>query len=183
MRLVQMPPHLIRVDEADLVAADIEPGVLAQFQTYLPSVLEERRGVALLLPTGAGGDMLLMLLARRVGAALRDENIRLRDTGGDIKGEKKRLCYLPGDVLYEAYDTAADRQSLANEAACFFQDLDAVWAGRVPESATPRPDTFLALLDVRLAAGLPTFLNADPSTLPPAVLDGLRARLQVIEPA
>ena len=124
-----------------------------------------------------------MLLARRVGAALRDENIQVRDTGGDIKGSKKRLCYLPGDVLYEAFEEAATRQALADEAACFLQDLDLVWKGRVPESATPQPAEFLKLLDTRLAAGLPTFLNADRATLPAAVLDGLRARLQVLEPA
>ena len=183
MKLVQMPPHLIRIDEADLVAAGIESGLLARFQAYLPSLLDDRRGLALLLPAGAGGEQLLMLLARRVGAALRDENIQVRDTGGDIKGQKKRLCYLPGDVLDEAYDTQADRQSLATEAACFLQDLHAVWAGRVPESATPRPDAFLELLDARLAAGLSTFLNADPAILPPEGEAGLRARLQILEPA
>jgi hypothetical protein len=157
--------------------------VLADFRAYLPGVLEDRRGVAILLPEAAGGVLLLMLLARRVGAALRDENIQLRDTGGDIKGGKKRLCYLPGDVLDEAFDEAAARHALADEAACFLQDLDLVWKGRVPESATPRPAQFLALLDLRLAAGLPTFLNADPATLPAEVLTGLRARLQVLEPA
>ena len=183
VKLVQMPPELIRIDEADIVAAGIEPRVLAEFRAYLPGVLDDRRGAAILLPAEAGGVPLLMLLARRVGAALRDENIHLRDTGGDIKGGKKRICYLPGDVLDDAFDEAETRQALAEEAACFLQDLDLVWAGRVPESATPQPAQLLKLLDTRLAAGLPTFLNADPATLPPEVLTGLRARLLVLEPA
>ena len=180
VKLVQMPPELIHIEEVDIVAAGIEPRLLADFQAYLPGVLEDRRGLAILLPLGSGGVQLLMLLARRVGAALRDENINLRDTGGDIKGGKKRLCYLPGDVLGDAFEEAETRQALTNEAACFLQDLDQVWAGRVPESATPTPRQLLTLLDVRLAAGLPTFLTADPAVLPPEVLAGLRARLQML---
>ena len=183
VKLVQMPPELIRIDEADIIAAGIEPHVLAAYRTYLPGVLDDQRGVAILLPPEAGGVLLLMLLARRVGAALRDENIQLRDTGGDIKGGKKRLCYLPGDVLGDAFEEPESRQALTNEAACFLQDLDLVWKGRVPESATPRPTQLLALLDVRLAAGLPPFLNADPATFPPDVPEGLHARLQVLAPA
>jgi len=122
-----------------------------------------------------------MLLARRVGAALRDENIQVRDTGGDIKAAKKRLCYLPGGVLNEAFEEAEARAALANEAACFVPDLDQVWAGRVPESATLRPAQFLALLDARLAAGLPTFLTADPSHLPADVVAGIRLRFLTLD--
>lgn len=181
MKLVQMPPELIRINEVDIVVAGFEAGVLASFRAYLPGVLEDRRGVVIFLPRHAGAEKLLMLLARRVGAALRDENIQVRDTGGDIRAAKKRLCYLPGSALDLAFEDTEARAALIDEAACFFQDLDQVWAGRVPESATPRPAQFLALLDVRLAAGLPTFVTADPSYLPAEIAAGLRDRLQTLE--
>jgi hypothetical protein len=137
----------------------------------------------ILLPRGAGSEKLLMLLARRVGAALRDENIQVRDSGGDIKAAKKRLCYLPGSALDTAFDDAEARQALGEEAACFLQDLDRVWAGRVAESVVPRPAQLLSLLDARLAAGLPTFVTADPVALPLEVAAGLRDRLRVLESA
>lgn len=183
VKLVQMPPDLVRIDEVDIVAAGHEPSLLAAYRAYLPTVLADRQGVAILASTETGSLPMLMLLARRVGAALRDENIRVRDGGGAITDPKKRLCYVPGSVLDEAYEEPDARQALATEAACFVQELDAVWAGRVPESATLTPSRFLSFLDQRLAAGLPTFVQADPVRLPDAVLTGLRSRLRVIEPA
>lgn len=183
VKLVQMPPELVRIDEVDIVAAGYEPSLLAAYQAYLPTMLEDRRGVAILASAEAGGLPMLMLLARRVGAALRDENIQVRDAGGDIKGGKKRLCYVPGAVLDDAYDEPDARQTLATEAACFVQDLESAWVGRVPESATLTPSRFLNLLDQRIAAGLPTFVQSAPADLPELVLSGLRSRLRVIAPA
>ncbi|MCC7370788.1 MAG: hypothetical protein IT306_20370 [Chloroflexi bacterium] len=183
VKLVQMPPELVRIDEVDIVAGGYAPSLLAAYQAYLPMVLEDRQGVAILASAEAGGLPMLMLLARRVGAALRDENIQVRDAGGDMRGGKKRLCYVPGTVLDDAYEEQDAQQALATEAACFVQELETVWAGRVPESATLTPSRFLSLLDQRRAAGLPTFVQADPARLPEAALHGLRSRLRAIEPA
>jgi hypothetical protein len=178
MRLVQMPSALLHLDDADLDGVGLDPTLLAGFRAYLPLALEERRGLAVLAPADAGAHRLLMVLARRVGAALRDANIHLRDRGGDLKAGRKKLCYLPGSELGAALTTPGVRAALAGEAACFFQDLDAAWAA---ERAALAPGALLDLLDERLAAGRPTFLNAAPDRLPPGLAAGLRARLSVVE--
>jgi hypothetical protein len=180
VKLVQMPTDLLHLEDADLDQAGIEPRLLAAFRAYLPRALDERRGLAILAPPEAGAHRLLMVLARRVGAALRDANIRLRDTGGDLKSGRQRLCYLPGDALGAALARSGARAELAGEAACFLQDLDAAWQAN---ATPPEPAALLGLLDERLAAGRPTFLNTAPERLPPGLADGLRARLLALEPA
>src|SRR5688572_28377239 len=128
VKLVQIPTDLLRLEDADLDAAGLDPNLLAAFRTYLPGALDERRGLAILAPAEAGGHLLLIVLARRIGAALRDANIRLRDGGGDLKAGRQKLCYLPGTMLGRALGLPAARAELAGEAACFVQDLDAAWA-------------------------------------------------------
>jgi hypothetical protein len=189
MKLVQMPAELVRFSDADLDDAGLDRSLLAAFRAYLPEAVDDRLGMAILTPAGTGGHLLLMVLARQIGAALRDENIDLRDSGGDIKAAKKRLCYLPGAVLPEALTLPDARQTLADEAACFLQDLDAAWtpgesdpAPLANGPARPAADAVRDLLYVRLAAGRPTFLNADPAGLPPGIEAALRARLRVIQP-
>ena len=68
-----------------------------------------------------------------------------------------------------------ERAELGREAACFFQDLDD--AGPQLEAGV-----LLGLLDERLAAGRPTFLNASQDRLPPGLTAALRARLPTLEP-
>jgi hypothetical protein len=187
MKLVQMPANLLHVDESDLEAGGYDAGLLAALYDYLPGALSDRRGAAILAPAGGGGRQVLMLLARRIGAALRDENIAARDSGGDMTAQKKRLCYLPGQMLGGALGLPDARAALANEAACFLQDLEAATAAPghphpLPEPAVPVAEV-LALLDARLRGGLPTFLNADPARLPADLVAALRARLLVLEPA
>jgi hypothetical protein len=174
-----MPTDLLHLEDADLDGAGLDPRLLADFRAYLPRALDERRGLAILAPPEAGAHRLLMVLARWVGAALRDANIRLRDAGGDLGSERRKLCYLPGDALPLALARPDARAELAREAACFLQDLDAARQA----NATPlEPAALLDLLDERLAAGRPTFLNAAPERLPAGLADGLRARLSALEP-
>jgi hypothetical protein len=181
MKLVQMPANLLHIEDADLDGADVEPGILEAFRAYLPTALDERRGLVILAAGSDGGQRMLMLLARRIGAALRDENIRRRDSGNDMAVRKLRLCYLPGELLHAALHLPQARAELAREAACFFQSLDSAWTAEYPGS-TPRDATaLLGLLDERLAAGRPTFLNAVPDRLLPGLEDALRARLPILE--
>lgn len=182
MKLVQMPTDLLHLEDADLDRAGVEPSLLAAFRAYLPAALGERRGLAILASPEAGAHCLLMVLARRIGAALRDANIRLRDTGGDLKSGRRKLCYLPGDVLGAALDRPGARGDLAREAACFLQDLDAAWASGPSGTVSLEPGGLLDLLDERLAAGRPTFLNAAPERLPSGLAIGLRARLPILAP-
>ena len=181
MKLVQMPTDLLHLEDADLDRAGIDPGLLAAFRAYLPGALDERRGLAILALPNAGAHHLLMVLARRIGAALRDANIRLRDDGGDLKAGRQKLCYLPGAALASALDQPGPRSELAREAACFIQDLDAAWTPGPANTAPVDPRALLDLLDERLAAGRPTFLNAAPDRLPPGLADGLRARLPILK--
>ena len=181
MKLVQIPTQLLHLEDADLDDGAAEPDLLAAFRAYLPHADEERRGVAILAPSGSGAERMLVVLARRIGAALRDANIRLRDGGGDLGVGRQKLCYLPGRVLGAALDRADARAALTSEAACFVQDLDGAWADGPAGAAGPAPEAFLGLVDARLAAGRPTFLNADPDGLPPRLAVGLRARLPVLE--
>jgi hypothetical protein len=176
-----MPTGLIHVEDADLDGANVDPGLLAAYRAYLPRLLEDRRGLLMLAAPSEGGHHLLMLLARRIGAALRDANIRLRDGGGDMQAGKLRLCYLPGADLALALADPAHRRTLAAEAACFVQDLEGAWlAGESGSAASTVPEALRSLLDERLAAGRPTFLQAAPGTLPPAAARELRARLPVL---
>jgi hypothetical protein len=170
VKLVQMPVGLLHVDEADLDRAGVEPGLLAAYRAYLPRALEDRRGLLILAPPSQGGHHLLMLLARRIGAALRDANIRSRDAGGDMRASKLRICYLPGALLPTALATPDDRLVLATEAACFVQDLE-----------DADLDTLLSLVAERQAGGLPTFLQVDAARLLPVHERELRARLPVLE--
>lgn len=200
MKLVQMPTDLLRLEDADLDAAGLDPSLLAGFRAYLPRALDERRGLAILAPADSGAHLLLMVLARRIGAALRDANIRLRESGGDLKAGRQKLCYLPGAALGRALGLPEARAELAREAACFVQDLDAAWAAEpggaalaaeavclepdalAAEAVRLEPDVLLDLLDERLAANRPTFLNATPERLPSGLADRLRARLRVLTP-
>jgi hypothetical protein len=166
-----MPSDLVRVEEADLEPAGVDPSVLAAFLAYLPNATTERRGLLILAEPAQGGHHLLMLLARRIGAFLRDENIRLRDSGGDIQAGKLRLCYVPGSALAPARHDREAATALVSEAACFLQDVDLSDAEALRE-----------LLDERLPAGLPTFVQASPERLPSTIEAALRARLPVLEP-
>ena len=181
MKLVQMPTDLLHLDEADLASAGVDPSLLATFRAYLPSAQADTRGVAILAPAAAGTREVLMVLARRIGAALRDENIDLRERGGDLKSGRKKLCYLPGSALPAALGAPRARRTLAAEAACFVQDLEGAWATGSAGSAL-KSGALLDLLDERLAGGRPTFLTAAPDRLPAEVERGLRTRLPVLEP-
>lgn len=183
MKLVQMPTDLLRLQDADLDNVGLDPSLLAVFRAYLPRAVDDQHGLAILAPAGAGGHRLLMVLARRIGAALRDANIALRDGGGDLRAERKKLCYLPGGVLGEALSLPDARRELLREAACFVQDLDAAWATGQQGARMLVPDALLDLLDERLAASRPIFLNASPDRLPPGLADALRARLPILSPA
>ena len=127
-------------------------------------------------------DHLLMVLARRIGVALRDANIRLRDSGGDLKAGRQKLCYLPGSALGAALGLAGARAELAREAACFSRISTRPGPPR-RRALRPGAGRLLDLLDERLAAGRPTFLSAAPDRLPPRLADGLRARLQILDPS
>jgi hypothetical protein len=181
MKLVQMPTELLHLGDAGLPAAGVDPRLLGAFRSYLPGALEDRRGVAILAPPAAGTRPVLMVLARRIGAALRDENIRRREQGGDLKRGRKKLCYLPGSALPAALGRPSTRRVLADEAACFFQDLEAAWTAGAAGAAPLAPRAVLDLLDERLAAARPTFLSAAPEHLPTGLERGLRDRLPIIE--
>jgi hypothetical protein len=178
MKLVQMPRELLHLERDDLPALGVERGLLAGFEAYLSRAADDRVGLAILAPPEAGARELLMVLARRVGAALRNQNIRLRDHGGDRQAGYKKLCYLPGSALPQALRTPRARRSLEGEAACFFQDLEMAWADG---AAALDPSVFLELLDLRLARRLPSYASAAPGALPAGLEGELRARLPVLE--
>lgn len=178
-----MPASLIRVEDADLDAAVPDPRLLAAFRAYLPDALAERRGLLVLASPSQGGHYLLMLLARRIGAALRDTNIHRRDAGGDMTVGKLRLCYLPGPALVSALVEPDAARALTDEAACFIQDLEAADLPRLPATTRSGPDALRSLLDQRLAAGRPTFFQAAPGVLSPELEMTLRERLVTLEAA
>ena len=182
MKLVQMPTDLLHVED-DALSAVIEPGLLAEFRAYLHHAAEDTRGVAILAPPAASTRDMLMVLARRIGATLRDENIRLRERGGDLKTGRRKLCYLPGSELAAALDSSGCRRTLASEAACFVQDVDGAWGDEQNRRVPLTVSALIGLLDTRLAGGLPTFLSAAPDQLPDGLERDLRARLLIIEPA
>lgn len=177
MKLVQMPRDLLHLELGDLPALGVDRRLLAEFEALLSQAADDQVGLAILAPPEAGTRELLMVLARRVGAALRNENIRHRDHGGGRQAEYKKLCYLPGSALPQAMAMPRARRSLAGEAACFFQDLDAAWADG---GAWLDPTVFLELLDLRLARRLPSYASAIPGTLPSRLEGELRARLRVL---
>jgi len=176
-----MPRNLLHLEEADLPAAGVHPGLLRSLRPFLATALDERRGLAILAPPTEGTREILMVLARRIGAALRDENIRQRERGEDLKRGRKKLCYLPGSHLAEAVGTPATRNLLVAEAACFIQDLETAWIGDMLSSTRLATDALHAVLDARLAAGRPTFVSAAPAELPASVERGLRDRLRILE--
>lgn len=92
-----------------------------------------------------------------------------------MAAQKKRLCYLPGQMLGGALALPDARVALVTEAACFVQDLEAA----LPSVSTA---TLLGLLDERLQTGLPTFIKPDPERLPADLAGGLRDRCSVLAP-
>ncbi len=177
MKLVQMPVDLLHVAADSLPALGVDPRLLAAFEAYRSRMPEPTESLAIFGPLATGTRELLMVLARQVGATLRDENIHLRDRGGDLKVGRKKLCYLPGGALTEAFRQPAARRTLRREAACFLQDLDAAFDG-----ADGDPAALLELIDARRDGRLLTFLSADPAGLPGDLERELRARMTVIEP-
>ena len=178
MKLVQMPRDLLHLEQNDLPGLGVERGLLAGFEQYLSLAADDEVGLAILGPPEAGTRELLMVLARRVGAALRNENIRLRDRGGDRTARYKKLCYLPGGALPRALRAPGARRALGCEAVCFFQDLEMAWADG---AAALDPSVFLELLDLRLARQLPSYASAAPGLLSAGLEGELRARLRVLE--
>jgi hypothetical protein len=170
MKLVQMPTDLIHVDVDDLPARGVDFALVAQLRAYLDNDPAARSSLAILAPVDRGSRELLMVVARRLGAALRDENIALRERGGDLQAGRNKLCYLPGSALADALSDDAAHRTLAAEAACFFDDVPADQIGRL-----------LLLVDERSAHHLPTHLSADPGPLPDDALRQLRRRLRTIE--
>ncbi len=178
MKLVQMPRELLHVEPDDLPGLGVDGRLLAGLEAHLARANSDDVGLAILAPAEAGTRELLMVLARRVGAALRNENIGRRDRGGDEEAGYKRLCYLPGGVLAQALGMLRSGRALRSEAACFIQDLDLAWAD---QGAALDPTALLELLDLRLARRLPTYASAAPSRLPGGLERELRARLPVLE--
>jgi len=176
-----MPRDLLAVEAADLPSL----GVPAQL-AHAAAELAARDGLtlpsaAILGSRDAGTTAVLMVLARKVGAALRDYNIRLRD-GGDVSATRLRLCYLPGAALPEALASVTARRTLESEAALFLADLDDAWT-----VAGVTADLGAALLDLlasRDGAALRTFVSADPTRLPESILRVLgRDRFVVLHAA
>jgi hypothetical protein len=183
MKLVQMPAELLHLSVDDLPSLGLHAELLARFRCYFdrdPAALES---LSILAPPDAGTRELLMVLARRVGAALRDENIHLRDRGGDLATNRKKLCYLPGATLPAALRTPTAQRTLEREAAVFFQDLDAAWPAEHANSEPLALTSFIDLLETRASHELPTFLSADPGALPPDLEREIRARTRILEPA
>lgn len=182
MKLVQMPVEFLHLDVDDLPSLGVDAGLLAGFRRYLDRERAALGSLAILVPPEAGTRALLMVLARRVGAALRDQNIRLRDHGGDLGAHRQKLCYLPGAALPAALRTGPARRALQHEAACFFQDLDAAWRAERSDTEPLAPSAFLDLLEARSSRGLPTFLSAHPGALPPGLEREVRARMRILAP-
>lgn len=175
MKLVRMPRELLTVEAADLPSLGVPDDL-----TCAAAELASRDGLTLpsavvLGPREAGTTAVLMLVARKVGAAFRDRNIRLRD-GGDTTTRRLRLCYLPGAILPEALASDEDRRALESEAAVFLQDLDDARRsgddGAVDDSADVER-AVLDLLRARNGAALQSFVSADPARLPLGILSEL----------
>jgi hypothetical protein len=182
MKLVQMPVELLHLTVDDLPDLGLEAALVAEFRRYLDRDPAGLESLAILAPPEAGSRALLMVLARRIGAALRDANIHLRDRGGDLATHRQKLCYLPGPVLPEALRTPTARRTLERETAVFFQDLDAAWQAEQVSVEPLPPVSFLTLLETRASHQRPTFLTADPRALPRDLPREIRARMRTLEP-
>jgi hypothetical protein len=183
VKLVQMPTALLHLGDDDLDDVGIDRRLLADFRVRLSRAVEHQQGLLVLVSAEAGGHHLLMVLARRIGVTLRDANIHLRDAGGDIKSGRQKLCYLTGSALASALNAADWRRVLAAEAACFVQDLDEVWRPGECRAGATDWGMLRSLLDERLAAGRPTFVQAAPDQVPRELEALLRRRLPVLESA
>ena len=176
MKLVQMPRDLLTVEVEDLSALGIHPALVEAVAARCAGDPLAIRSLALLGPRAAGTTAALMVLARRIGTALRDENIRLRDRGGDLRRGRRKLCYLPGAALRTAIDTEYARRALESEAVVFVQDLEDAWSG---DGAPARlADAVSGLLAQRGRRGLRTFVSADPAVLPAGVRAAVLAQLE-----
>lgn len=178
MKLVQMPRDLLSVESDDLPALGVHPDIVAAILARCAGDPLTMPSLALLGPAQSGTTAALMVLARTVGVALRDENIRLRDTGGDLQARRRKLCYLPGAVLSAALRSAGARRALRAEAAVFLQSLDAAWAA---EASAPAIEVELgALLAERHHRGVQTFVSADPAGVPADVRTLLLERFDAV---
>lgn len=104
-----MPVEWLHVDEEDLPRLGVDAGLLAGFRRYLDGERGGLESVAILAPPEVGTCELLMVLARRVGAALRDANIRLRDRSGDLAARRHTL---PISLQYSCSRPYCGRQCL-----------------------------------------------------------------------
>ena len=173
-----MPRDLLTVDQADLPALGVHPVLLDAVAARRDTEPLTIRSLALLGPRSAGTTAALMVLARRIGAALRDENIRLRDRGGDLRRGRRKLCYLPGGSLSAALGDDRARRALESEAVVFLQDLD---DALVSSAGAPASDqAVMNLLALRHRGGVRTFVSADPAALPAAVREALVAGLETV---
>jgi hypothetical protein len=172
MKLVRMPRHLLAVEPEDLPGLGVAPGLAAAVAALAGGDPDAIPSLAILGPREAGTTPALMLLARRVGARLRDDNIRLRDSGGDLAAGRKALCYLPGADLAAALARPDARRALHAEAAVFVQDLD--------DSGRASDGEVCALVAARRERRLRTFVSADPGRLSPRLLSALAANLAVV---
>lgn len=196
MKLVQMPRALLTVEPDDLPELGVHPALVEAVAARCAGDPLAIPSLAMLGPRTAGTTAALMVLARRIGAALRDENIRLRDRGGDLRGGRRKLCYLPGSSLRAALEAVSGRRALESEAVLFLQDLDDAWANArcadSAEAASTAVDSasaeatmtaesaIVGLLVLRRRRGLRTFVTADPVALPAAVHAALRAELDTV---
>ena len=173
-----MPRDLLTVDQADLPALGVHPALVDAVAARHEADPLAIRSVALLGPRSAGTTAALMVLARRIGAALRDENIRLRDRGGDLRHGRRKLCYLPGTSLPAALGDDRALRALESEGVVFIQDLDDAWAGAADAAAID--PAVMSLLALRDRGGGRTFVSADPVALPAAVREALVAGLEIV---
>ena len=178
MKLVQMPRDLLTVELDDLPALGVHPALIEAVAARCAGDPLAVPSLALLGPRAAGTTAALMVLARRIGVALRDANIRLRDTGSDLRRGRRKLCYLPGSALPAALDAADTRRALQWEAAVFLQDLDGAW--KDTHHAEEVELAVAALVADRRRHGSRTFVSADPTALPAAVYETLDAELEIV---
>ena len=179
MKLVRMPTDLLHIEDSGLDVLDVDPELLSSFREQLTHVLESSIDVAILAPATMGTRAILMLLARRIGARLRDDNIQRRERGENLQSGRKKLCYLPGRLLVPALGDLVARQALIVEAAVFVQDLDEIGLHTDADFAPFSPVT---LFQKRRATGRVSLVSADPRRLSSELEQELRAHMLVIEP-
>ena len=171
MKLVQMPRDLLTVEVEDLAGLGVHPALIDAVAARCAGDPLAIRSLALLGPREAGTTPALMVLARLIGAALRDANIRLRDGGGNLRAGRLKLCYLPGSALPAALAAGDARRALEAEAALFIENLD---------GADGNDAAVAALLAERRRHGARTFVSADPVWLPPSLLAAVVAALDTV---